>query len=92
MKLKDILQLNLLFLISFSPVAQNLTIQNTTEKPITIQVEVMGGYKSLQSFDSLTIAAKGTAMINRKKSPLTFYRVTANKVIETFKDFVCFPC
>ena len=88
MKLWTLLVGTLGAVCSLTAVAQNLTIQNTTEKPITVQVEVMGGYKSMQPFDSLTIAAKGTATLNRKNAPLTFYRIVANNVIETFRDFV----
>lgn len=73
---------------SLKATGQTLTIRNATEKPITVQVEVMGRYKSHQPFDSLTIAPKGTATLNRKNSPLTFYSVTVNKVAETYKDFV----
>lgn len=73
---------------SLKAIGQTLTIRNATKKPITVQVEVMGRYKSHQPFDSLTIAPKGTATLNRKNSPLTFYSVTVNKVAETYKDFV----
>lgn len=88
MKLWSLLVGTLGAVSSLTAIAQNLTIQNTTEKPITVQVEVMGRYKSHQPFDSLTIAPKGTATLNRKNLPLTFYSVTVNKVAETYKDFV----
>lgn len=73
---------------SLKAIGQTLTIRNTTEKPITVQLEEMRRYNDFQPFDSLTIGAKEVATLNRKKSPLTFYRVTANKVMQTFKDFV----